>query len=315
VASFVLRRLLALIPVLLLITFLVFGLELLLGADPARTIAGGLKAPVEKVEEVRHRLGLDDPIVVQYGRWAKGAVQGDLGTSLISGRSVAGDIGARFPVTLSVALGATVLSVLIGVPLGLLAGTRAGSGTDRTVTVATSTALAIPDFWLASILVVLLAVSRRWLPSIGYVALTDSPVEWARHLVMPWIALGLAAAATMARQVRGAVIDVLAQDYVRTARAKGLPARSVIGKHVLKNAATPALTILGLQFAYSLGGTLIIEQIYSLPGLGTYMVEALTGHDLPVIQGVVLVVAVIFVMVNLAVDVAYGLVNPKVRLG
>jgi peptide/nickel transport system permease protein len=160
---------------------------------------------------------------------------------------------------------------------------------------------------------VVFAVSRRWLPSLGYVGITSSPYEWARHLLMPWIALGLAAAATMTRQVRGAVIDVLGQDYVRTARAKGLPRRSVIGKHVLKNAATPALTILGLQFAYLLGGTLIIEQIYSLPGLGTYLVDALTGHDLPVIQGVVLVVAVIFVLVNLVVDITYGLVNPKVR--
>ena len=313
-AAFVGRRLLTLPVLLLLITFLVYSLVLLLPGDPARSIAGGLNAPEEQVEEVREELGLDDPLLVQYGRWLKGVVTGDLGESLFSGRAVVEELQSRFPVTLSIALGAVVLSVLIGVPVGILAGTRPGSLVDRFVTFGWSLGVAIPDFFLATVLVVVFAVERDWFPSIGYVGITQDPVEWARHLILPWIALGISSAATLSRQVRGAMIDVLEQDYIRTARAKGLPERRVLGKHALKNALTPALTVVGIQFAYLLGGTLIIETIFSLPGIGTYLVEAVVTLDLPVIQGVTLLVAVLFVFMNLLVDVLYGFLNPKIRL-
>jgi peptide/nickel transport system permease protein len=312
--AFVARRLLALPLLLLLISFGVFALVLAVPGDQARTIAGGLDADEERVEQVREELGLDDPLVVQYGRWVQDVVSGDLGQSLFSGRTVKDELADRFPVTLSVTLGAMFFAMLFGIPVGILAGTRPGSRVDRAITVGASFGVAVPDFFLATVLVVLFAVQRDWLPAIGYVDLSESPVQWAQHLLMPWIALGVSTAATLARQVRGSMIEVLDQDYVRTARAKGLPERRVLGKHALKNALTPALTIIGLQFAYLLGGTFIIEEIFSLPGLGAYMLEAITSRDLPVIQGVTLVVAVIFVFTNLVVDVMYGLLNPKVRV-
>jgi peptide/nickel transport system permease protein len=204
--------------------------------------------------------------------------------------------------------------VLIGVPAGLAAGTRPGSVVDRLVTLGTSTAIAVPDFWLGIILVILFAVKLQMLPAVGYVGITQSPVDWATHLYLPWFALGIAGAAPIARQLRGALIDVLAQDYIRTANAKGLPGYRVLLKHALKNAAISPVTVIGIQFAYLLGGTVIIEYIFSIPGLGLYFFNALNAKDLRVIQGVTLVVALTFVFVNLAVDVLYAYINPKVRL-
>lgn len=312
--AYIARRLLGLIPLLLLISFAVFALVLAVPGDPARTIAGGLDASEDRVAEIREELGLDDPVVEQYLRWLGDVVSGDLGTSLFNGRTVASELAARFPVTLSLALGAVVFAAAVGIPLGILAGTRPGSLLDRALSIGTSLGIALPDFFLATAMVVLFAVNRDLLPAIGYVDLAEDPVGWAEHLVMPWIALGVASAASLARQVRGSMIEVLDADYIRTARAKGLGERRVLGRHALKNALTPAMTVLGLQFAYLLGGTFIIESIFALPGIGTYMLAAITSRDLPVIQGVVLLVAVLFVFTNLLVDILYGVLNPKVRV-
>ena len=312
--TFILRRLLALIPLLGLISLAVFSLVLLLPGDPAINIAGGERASPAAVAEVRKKLHFDDPFLAQYGRWVSHAAKGDLGKSLYTERSVGSEIRHRFPVTLSVALGAVVVSLLIGIPLGIAAGTRPGTWVDRIATFTSSFGIAMPDFWLALVLVVIFSVKLRWLPSISYVGLTDSPREWARHLYMPWFALGLGGAASLARQLRGALIDVLDQDYIRTARAMGIRGRAVIGKHALKNAAMPVVTILGIQIAYLLGGTVIMEQIFSIPGLGAFMLQAITNRDLPIIQGVVLVIAATFIVMNLVVDVVYGFLNPKVRL-
>jgi peptide/nickel transport system permease protein len=191
---------------------------------------------------------------------------------------------------------------------------RSGTASDRIVTVGSSLGVAIPDFWLALLLVIWFAVDTHLLPALGFVAWSTSPWQWADHLILPWIALGLGGAATIARQVRGALIDTLDQDYMRTAVAKGLSTRAVIGKHALKNALSPAVTIIGIQFGYLLGGTVIIEQIFSLPGIGQYVLQAIAEKDLPVIQGVVLVTATAFVLINLIVDVLYGYLNPKIRL-
>jgi peptide/nickel transport system permease protein len=314
VAGFVARRIVALVPLLLLVSIIIFGFVLLLGGDPAREIAGGLNAPEFRVAQIRQELGLDDPFLERYGRWLGNAVQGDLGESLFSGREVTGELQNRFPVTFSVALGAIVVAVLVGVPLGIIAGTRPGSLVDRVITFGTSLGIAVPDFFIAMALVVVLAVNNDILPSIGYVDFADSPLEWAEHLLMPWLALGAALSATLARQVRGSMVDTMSQEYVRTARATGLTERRVIGKHALKNALTPAVTVLGLQMAYLLGGTVIIEYIFSIPGLGSYLiVDGIGRSDLPVIQGVVLVIATGFLLVNLVVDVVYGVLNPKVR--
>jgi peptide/nickel transport system permease protein len=314
-AGYIARRLLALIPLLLIVSFLVFAMSFLIPGDPARTLAGGLRATPDRVLLVRHQLGLDKPVVVQYWRWLTHALRGNLGTSLFKSTSVAAEIHRRFPVTLSLAVGALVLIVALGVPAGIAAGTHPGSLIDRIVTLGTSTAIAIPDFWLATILVVVFAVKLKVLPAIGYVPITHSPVQWATHLYLPWLAMGLGGAAPVARQLRGALIDVLDQDYIRTAGAKGLPEWRVVLKHALKNAATAPVTIIGIQFAYNMGGTVILEYIFSIPGLGQYFLIGLNSRDLPVIQGVTLVIALTFVVLNLAVDILYAYLNPKVRLG
>ncbi len=313
--AYIARRLLALIPLLLIVSFIVFSLSQLLPGDPAVVLAGGQKATPAGIARARDKLHLDEPFLKQYVIWVGDVLHGDLGDSYFDHRTVAESIRARFPVTLSLALGALALTVLIGVPLGILAAVRQGSLADRIVTATSSVALAMPDFWLGMILLSVFAVSLRVLPSGGYVPLTESPAGWATHLYLPWIAMGVPGGAGLARQVRGAMIDALDQDYVRTAESKGLRRRVVVFKHALKNASLAPVTVLGIGFAYMLGGSVIIEQIFTLPGMGQYFYTGLIQKDLPVIQGVVLLSALIFVVLNLAVDVLYAYLNPKVRLG
>jgi peptide/nickel transport system permease protein len=314
VGAYIGRRLIAMVPLLILITLGVYALVLLIPGDPARTLAGGLNAKPSDIASIRHQLHLDRPFFAQYWIWVTHAVRGDLGTSLFQHESVSSAIRSRFPLTLSLAVGGLMVSILIGLPMGIIAGTRPGKAADRSATVASSVGIAMPDFWVAIILALVFAVKLHILPDLGYVALTESPWGWFQHLLLPWIALGIAGGATLARQVRGEMIDVLDTDYIRTARSLGISERQVIGRLALKNALTPAMTIVGIQFAYLLGGTVIIEQIFSIPGLGSLMLQAIDTKDLPIIQGVVLLTAVIFVVVNLVVDIGYGFVNPKVRV-
>ena len=313
--AYIARRVLALIPLLIIVSFIVFSLSQLLPGDPARVIAGGQKATPEGIAKAREELHLNKPFIQQYGIWLGNAARGDLGTSFFDHETVAQSIAQRFPVTLSLALGALVLTILIGLPLGILAAVRQGSFVDRMVTASSSVALAMPDFWLGMILLLIFAVNLQVLPSRGYIPLTDSPAGWATHLYLPWIAMGVPGGAGLARQVRGAMIDALEQDYVRTAESKGLRRRLVVFKHALKNASLAPVTVLGIGFAYMLGGSVIIEQIFTLNGMGRYFYLALFNKDLPVIQGVVLLSALIFVVLNLAVDIFYAYLNPKVRLG
>lgn len=312
--TFIGRRLLITIPLLVLITLGVFSLVLIIPGDPAQTLAGGARASPAEVAHIRHVLHLDQPFLAQYVRWLSGVVHGQLGNSLFKGQSVAAGIRERLPVTASIAAGGMVLAVVIGLPAGIVAGLRPRSWTDRVVSFGSSLGVAIPDFWLAMLLVVVLAVNLKLLAPLGYVQFSQSPYEWFLHLIMPWLALGIGGAATVARQTRGSMIDTLRQDYIRTAEAKGLSPARVIGKHACKNALSPVVTLIGIQFGYLLGGTFIIEQIFSLPGLGTYMLDAISTKDLPVIQGVALITALMFVLINLVVDVLYGYLNPKVRL-
>ena len=313
-SGYIARRLLTVVPLVLLISLGVFSLTFVVPGDTARNLAGGLHATPQSVATVRQQLGLDKPVVVQYWRWLTHALHGNLGLSLYDKSSVSHAIVQRFPITLSMAFGALVVILLLGVPAGIAAGTHPGGVIDRLVTLGTSVALAIPDFWLSIVLVILFAVKVHLFPSIGYVSLTKSPLQWARHLLLAWIAMGIGGAAPLARQLRGSMIDVLDQDYIRTAGAKGLPRRTVVFKHALKNAAIAPVTILGIQFAYLLGGTVIIERIFSIPGLGGSILQAIDAKDLPIIQGVVLLTAVVFVVVNLVVDILYGVLNPKVRV-
>ena len=313
-ATFIGRRLLITIPLLIIITLAVFSLVLIIPGDPARTLAGGARASPAEVAHIRHLLHLDQPFFAQYWRWLSGVFHGQLGSSLFKNQSVAAGIRERLPVTVSIAAGGMILAVILGLPAGIIAGLRPRSWIDRTVSVGSSLGVAIPDFWLAMLLVVVLAVNLHLLAPLGYVQFATSPEQWFLHLIMPWLALGIGGAATIARQTRGSMIDTLRQDYIRTARAKGLTPTRIIAKHACKNALSPVITLAGIQFGYLLGGTFIIEQIFSLPGLGTYMLQAISTKDLPVIQGVVLVTALMFVVINLVVDVVYGFLNPKVRL-
>jgi peptide/nickel transport system permease protein len=312
--AFVTRRLLITVPLLVLISFAVFSLVLIIPGDPAVTLAGGTRANLVEIANIRHQLHLDQPFWKQYFDWLNHAIHGNLGGSLFQHQSVASGIAAHFPVTLSIAVGGMVVSVLLGIPAGIISGVRPRSLQDRAVTLGSSLGVAIPDFWLAIMLVTLFAVDFHLLPALGYIPFRQSPALWAKDLLLPWLALGLGGAATIARQVRGAMIDTLDQDYIRTARAKGLPPRAVIGKHALKNALSPAVTVIGISFGYLLGGTVIIEQIFSLPGIGIYVLQAIADKDLPIIQGVVLITALAFVVINLVVDIIYGYLNPKVRL-
>lgn len=313
-ASLLARRLLSSIPILVIVSFAVFLLISLVPGDAAVTLAGGANATPEAIEQVRSDLHLDDPIIVQYGRWVWGLFHLDLGSSIVSGEAVWDEITRRFPVTLGLVIASSIVAILIGVPLGLASGIWPGSTIDSISRFVASLGLAVPSFWLALILVSIFAVSWGWLPPSGYVPLSSSVTDWLQHIVLPAVALGFVVAASIARQLRGALIDVLSSNYIRTAWAKGASPWGVILRHALKNAAMPALTIFGIQIGHLLGGAVIIEIIFSLPGLGTYFFTALINHDLPVVQGVVLVLVFAQVVMSLVVDVCYGFLNPKIRV-
>ncbi|WP_131104576.1 ABC transporter permease [Ornithinimicrobium sufpigmenti] len=311
-SKFLLTRLITTLPVLLIVTFVVFGLVLLIPGDPAVTIAGP-DATTEQVAAVRERLGLNDPVLIQYWNWLVSAVQGDLGTSLFTSRPVARSIADSLPVTLALTAAAVLVSLVIAIPLAIVAALRQGSWIDRLASLGSSVGIALPSFWLGMMLVLLFSINLGVLPATGYVPLADDPGQWARHLILPAITLGVAAAAESARQLRGSIIEVMKQDYVRTARAKGLQGWVVIGKHVMKNASVPLVTVLGVQITFMLGGALLVEQVFGIPGMGMVAINAVTQRDIPVIQGIVLIAVLVAMIVNLLVDVTYGFLNPKVR--
>jgi peptide/nickel transport system permease protein len=314
----IVRRLIAIIPILLIVSFGVFMLTELVPGDPAVTLAGGINgATPERIAEIREILELDKPLLQRYGIWLTNAIQLDFGKSLYSptnGPTVVQEIWTRLPVTLSIVAAGVFFASLIGVPLGVLAGIRPGSVLDRTTSTSIMIGLAIPNFLLALALIWVLAIWLRWFPALGFTPLTESPIEWFKSILLPGLALGMAGAASLGRQVRAALVDVLYSNYVRTAWAKGCSPYRAVGKHALKNAAIPGVTVLGLQISALLGGAVLVEQIFSLPGIGTMMLRALTNSDVPIIQGVVVFFVLVHVFVNLLVDISYGLLNPKVRV-
>jgi peptide/nickel transport system permease protein len=314
VLGLIVRRLLSLIPLLLVVSFAVFSLTYLLPGDPAVTMAGGANASPDDIVEIREEFGFDDPLLVQYGRWLKDAARLDFGSSLIDEKPVSEEISRRFPVTVSLALSAMVIGIMVGVPLGIMAGMRPGSVRDKVGVGVASLGVAIPNFWLAMVLIAIFAVDLGWFPAIGWASFQDDPGEWLNHVILPAVALGVWAAASLARQLRSGLIDTLDSNYVRTAWAKGARERRVVGKHALKNAAIPAVTVIGLQVSTLLGGAVVIERIFSIPGLGSYLIAAINSYDIPVIQGVTIVFVLIFVTINLIVDISYGYFNPRVRV-
>ena len=262
---------------------------------------------------MRADLGLDDPIVVRYGRWLGDVVTGDLGTSLFTSYEVSDAIRDRLPITLSLVATAFLLSVAIGIPIGMLAATRRGTWLDRTLTVGTSVGIAVPNFWLGLLLITFLSMRLGWFPVGGYADFSENPIEWVHHMVLPAITLAAAGAAEVARQTRASMIDVLSQDFIRTHRAKGMSHRRIVMRYGLKSAMMPVVTIMGLQIARLFGLSTIVEQIFNMQGVGQLAVDSVFKRDIPMIQGVVLLVTLVVVFANLVVDVSYGYINPKVR--
>lgn len=312
------RRLLLLIPTLLLVTFGVFMLTALVPGDAATTLAGGETATPERIEQVREELGLNEPFVVQYLDWLGDAVRLDFGNSLVTGISVSDEITTRLPVTLSIVVAAMVIGIVLGVPAGIIAGARRGGLVDRFLLAVTSLGLSIPNFVLAMVLVNYFAISLGWFDAIGFTRLTGPDglqvTEWLKSLTLPAVALGVGMAARLARQVRAGVVDTLGAPYVRTAWAKGAGPARVVTRHVFKNAAIPTVTVLGLLIGGMIGGTVIIEAIFIIPGIGDYMVKSILNTDVPVIQGVTVMFVIAFAIINLVTDVLYGWLNPKVQM-
>ncbi len=298
-----------LIATLAVLTFflLQFG-----SADTAQHIAGQNAGP-EAVAVVEERLGLDRPLLVQFGDWVSGALRGDLGRSWFSGQEVLEAVTTRMQVTVTLAVGSVVLTAIVGVLLGALAATRRGA-LDRAIQFLAVLGQAIPGFLMAMALVLLFAIRLDWFPATGYTRFSESPTEWLLSITLPVVALTLGSIGGVAQQVRGAMIDAFERDYVRTLRGRGLPRRSVVYQHVLRNAAGPALTVLGLQFVILLGGAVIVEVLFSIPGLGPLALTSTSEGDLPVVMGIVILTGVVVVLVNTVVDVVHAWVNPKVRL-
>ena len=305
-----LRRLALSIPLALIASLISFVLMAFLPGDAARALLGP-NATADQITALRQELGLDRPLWEQYVSWLSGAVQGDLGASLISRQPVVEILNGRLAPSLSLIIGATLVASLLGVVLGVIGARRGRAG--ALVDSGSLLALAVPDFWLGLVLVVVFAVNLGWLPPTGYVPLADNPVGWATSLVLPVVTLSLPAMARIAKQTRDAMSDALNRPFVRTLRAAAVSERSITYRHALRNAAVPILTVIGLAFIGALGGTVAVESIFAIPGLGSTAVSATASRDLPLIQGVVVYFTLIVIVVNLAVDLAYGYVNPRVR--
>lgn len=308
-----LRRLPSLLLTLLLISLVTFVVVQVIPGDPAQLILG-TEAPPGALADLRAQLGLDRPLPLQYLSWLGGVLRGDLGVSLRHGRPVATLIAERLPVTLSLAILSLILAVFLAVPLGVLAAVRQHSALDYGVLVFAQAGLALPSFWIGILLILFFALSLRWLPSGGYVPWGENPLQTLRSLAMPVLALGLPVAGVLARLVRASMLEELGRDHIRTARAKGLSETQVIVRHVLRNALIPTVTLLGLQLGFLLGGSIIVEQVFALPGLGRLVLFAINNRDLPLIQGLVLFIAVLVVGINFLVDMAYTWLDPRISL-
>jgi peptide/nickel transport system permease protein len=313
-AEFVIKRLLAAIPVLFLVSLIAASIMQLVPGDPASIIAGQSASDAD-IARVREVLGLDRPFHERLWDWYVGLAHGDLGQSLLLNRPVTQAIAERVPVTLALAGFALFLTIALGVPCGVIAALRPNSWIDQAVLTFALLGVSIPNFWLSLMLIVLFGVMLDWLPAGGYVAFGDDPVGWARCLILPGFSLALLQVGLLARITRSTMLEVLRQDYVRTARAKGLPAAMVIGKHALKNVMIPVITVIGISFGLLLSGSVVIETVYSIPGMGRLLANAIFGRDYPVIQGGLLITAAVLVGLNLVVDLLYAVLDPRVKYG
>jgi peptide/nickel transport system permease protein len=302
--SYIFRRLLMLFPILIGVSFLTYAIAHATPGDPVLLMLGNGATP-EKVAQLRQELGFNDPFLVQYVRYVWRALHGDLGHSIRGGKPIIDDILARFPSTLQLTLAAMTFSVITGVCFGVIAGTTRHRWVDNIAMLISLGGLSIPDFWLAIILVLVFGVTLKWVSVAGGGSFKD--------LLLPAFCLGLQPAAVLARLTRSSILDVVREDYIRTARAKGLTDRLIIWKHILRNALIPVVTVIGLNFGAMMGGAVFIEAVFARPGLGRFAVAAISARDYPQIQGTVLFLATVYVLINLAVDVLYGFIDPRIR--
>jgi peptide/nickel transport system permease protein len=312
--AYILRRLVMLVPVLIVVGVVVFGLVHLTPGDPAAVILGDRATP-EDIARLRDQLGLNDPLPVQFVHWFGNVLRLDFGESIFLGEPVTQALLDRVQPTAQLTLYALSIQVLIGIPAGVLAAVRYNSPVDRALTVMAISGSAIPTFFLGILLILIFAVRLRWLPSGGYVPFGEDPVAHVKGMLMPAFALGFSAAGLLARLVRSSMLDVLREDYVRTAFAKGLPEQLVIVRHALRNALIPALTVIGISLGALLGGAVVTETVFTIPGMGRLVVQSIARRDYPVIQGAIIAIAMTYVLVNLVVDVLYVYIDPRVRIG
>lgn len=313
-AGFVVRRLIVAVPVLVGASVIVFLLLFVLPGDPAVFIAGGRGTPAE-LAALRHQLGLGRPLPLLYIHWLSRVLHGDLGTSFINGFSVSQLFAQRFAVTLELAIGSLFVALFIGIPLGILSGLKAGSTLDRLVAAFNGFAIAVPVFSLGLLLQIIFGLKLHVLPVVGFVSLAEDPTANIRSMVLPSITLGLGVAAVLARFLRGSIREVMRQPHVLAARARGLHRLTIIRGHILRNALLPVITILGLQFGTLVGGAVLTEAVFNLPGLGGLLWQAMLERDYFVIQALTLFMVAAFIIVNLLTDLAYGVVDPKIRIG
>jgi len=306
------RRLFTLLPVLAVVGILIFILGHSMPGDPAAVMAGEYATP-EQVERLHQQMGLDRPLLVQFWEWAGRVLQGDLGTSFFLKMPVSEAMLGRLEPTGLLTLGSLLVAILIGVPSGFIAAVRRNSLVDRMLMGLSLLGICIPSFWLGILLVLVFSVTLRLFPAVSYVPLREGPLSTLRSLLMPSFALGLAHAAFLARMTRSSVLEILGEDYVRTARAKGLREAAVSLRHVLPNVLVPVMTIVGNSVGSLMAGAITTEQVFNLPGVGRLMISSVSRRDYPVIQGVVLGSVLIYVLVNLSVDIAYGIVDPRIR--
>lgn len=311
--EFLVRRAFVSAVTLLIISLIVFTGVRMIPGDPARVLAG-TEADEAGIEEIREKYGLNAPLPVQYLRWLGLAATGDLGESIRTRTSVASMVAGKLPITIELTCLSLLVAVAIAIPAGVLAAVRRNTVWDVLASGVSLCGVSIPNFWLGIMLILLVSVRFGWLPASGFVSVAEDPVGNLKRMIMPALVLGTGLAAVLMRQTRNAMIEVLSADYVRTARAKGLAQRAVVVRHALRNGLIPVVTILGLQMGALMGGAVVTEQIFVLPGFGRLIVEAVFTRDYPVVQGVVLITAASYVLINLVVDVSYTVLNPRIRI-
>jgi peptide/nickel transport system permease protein len=313
--TIVLRRLLGAVPVLMIVSLITFGLMHLIPGDPAAAMAG-LSATPQLIAQIRHDLGLDQPLLLQLRDWYLGLLlHGNLGRSILLGQDVVQATMQRLPVTIALSLYALVLTLLTGLTAGILAAVRQNTVVDQAAMIVAMLGISVPNFFLSLLMISLFAVHLGWLPTGGYVAFTDNPWQWFRSTTMPAISLALLQVGLLARITRSTMLEVLRQDYIRTARAKGLPQRMVVVKHALANALIPITTVIGIIVSLLVSGSVVTETLFSIPGIGQLLTQAVLNRDYPMVQGGLLLVTGGLVLINIGVDIVYALLDPRVRYG